>query len=70
MALPPEELFTVGEIAKRLRLSESALNKWRITGSGPKFIKKGRLVCYRWSDVAEWLDKQVRISTSDVGKAA
>jgi|ERR1700733_6394614 excisionase family DNA binding protein len=70
MTLSHEELFTVAEIAKQLRLSESALNKWRITGSGPKFIKVGRLVHYRRSDISEWLEKQVRVSTSDQGRAA
>jgi hypothetical protein len=65
-----EQLCSVAEVAKRLRISESALNKWRITGLGPRFIKVGRLVYYRWSDVSEWVEKQVRVSTSDQGRAA
>jgi excisionase family DNA binding protein len=70
MTLTHEELFTVAEIAKRLRLSESCLNKWRISGDGPRFHKAGRSVRYSWADVSRWLDDQARVSTSDVGKAA
>lgn len=65
-----EELLTVAETAKRLGLSVSCLNKWRLTGAGPRYIKAGRSVRYRWSDVGQWLDEQARASTSDVGKAA
>jgi predicted DNA-binding transcriptional regulator AlpA len=70
MTLSLEELLTVEELANRLRMSTSALNKWRLLGIGPKYIKTGRLVRYRGSDVTKWLDDQARASTSDVGKAA
>jgi excisionase family DNA binding protein len=68
--LPDQQLFAVTELAKRLGVSESTLNKWRLTGVGPRFVKIGRLVKYRGSDVSEWLERQVRISTSDQGRAA
>jgi hypothetical protein len=31
--------------------------KDRYKGTGPKFIKRGSRVLYRWSDVLEWLDR-------------
>lgn len=70
MTLSPEELFTVEEIARRLKLSVSCLNKWRILGGGPRFRKCGKSVRYTWSDVLAWLDEQSRASTSDTGEAA
>jgi predicted DNA-binding transcriptional regulator AlpA len=65
-----KELSTVEELANRLRMSTSALNKWRLLGIGPKYIKTGRLVRYRSSDVTQWMDEQARASTSDQGRAA
>ena len=29
----------------------------RYKGTGPKFIKRGSRVLYRWRDVLEWLDR-------------
>lgn len=36
-------------------VSESTLEKWRCTGDGPNFIRAGRKVLYRRSDVDAWL---------------
>jgi len=34
-------------------------------GTGPKFIKRGSRVLYRWSDVLEWLDRNTIQRTDD-----
>lgn len=34
------------------------LGQWRYLGKGPRWIKVGRHVRYRWSDVEAWLDEQ------------
>ncbi len=57
-------LMTVREAARFLRISESCLNKWRLTGEGPPFIKLGAAVRYRRRDVEAWIDEQTRTSTS------
>ena len=54
----------VTDAAARLGLSASTLNKWRTQGRGPLFVKVGRAVCYRPQDLDEWLQAQVRSSTS------
>lgn len=46
-------------------IAASTWNKKRLTGEGPAFIKAGRRVLYRWSDVEAWLLDQQRRSTSD-----
>ena len=53
--LPP--LATPAEIAEYLRSTTAALAQDRYKGTGPKFIKRGSSVLYRWSDVLEWLDR-------------
>lgn len=37
----------------------------RWAGDGPKFVKLGRHVRYRAQDVEEWINQNIRTSTSD-----
>jgi predicted DNA-binding transcriptional regulator AlpA len=52
------------QLAEFLTNKKNTIEGWRIKGIGPKYIKIGRLVRYRISDVEEWLESQVRSSTS------
>jgi len=36
-----DELLTVEEAATRLKISKHTLNRWRVTGEGPPFVKYG-----------------------------
>lgn len=58
------DLLTVEEAAERLKLSASALNKWRVLGVGPAFVKLGRRVRYRVADLDDWVAGARRQSTS------
>lgn len=51
-----DDLLTTREAASYLRQSESALNQWRGANKGPKFIRVGRRVLYRSSDLAAFVD--------------
>ena len=56
------------DAAKYLSLSPSTLNKMRLRGDGPVFMKLGtHAVAYDISDLNAWLDKRRRFSTSDNG---
>jgi hypothetical protein len=55
--LPP--LATPVEVAEYLRTTTAALAQDRDKGTGPKFIKRGSRVLYRWSNVVEWLDHNI-----------
>jgi excisionase family DNA binding protein len=59
------ELLTVAEAARRLKLSESYLNKARLTGGGPRFLRLGRSIRYREHDLDEWVQAQAAGSTSE-----
>jgi predicted DNA-binding transcriptional regulator AlpA len=54
--------------AALLGLSTSTLAKLRLTGDGPPFIKLGRRVVYRLSDLEKWLDGRCFASTSQYGR--
>ena len=52
-----DRLRTTKETADFLRCSERALERWRSTGDGPRFVRIGpRRVAYREADLAAWLD--------------
>lgn len=44
-------LLTVEQTADHLGLAVSTLNKWRCNGEGPIFVKLGRAVRYKQSDI-------------------
>jgi hypothetical protein len=59
------ELGTPDAVAKYLHTTVDALAQKRYLGNGPKFIKTGRKVLYRWSDVLEWLAHNTIQRTDD-----
>ena len=52
-ALEVDPLLTVREAAALLRCSVHSLNKWRLTGGGPRFVRVGSRVRYRQSAIAD-----------------
>lgn len=62
--LIPSGLLDTAEAAKRLKLSSSMLEKLRVYGGGPAYLKLGRSVRYRVEDLSRWLEDRVRCSTS------
>ncbi len=60
-------LLTVVEAARRLSLSASFLNKARITGGGPKYLRLGRAFRYREEDLDAWASAHAAASTSEYG---
>lgn len=64
------ELFTVSEAARWAKVSESFLNKARLTGGGPKFVRLGRSIRYRLEDLESWAKAGAAGSTSEYGAPA
>ena len=62
------EILTTNQAAAHLALGRSTLEKWRVAGNGPKFIKLGlRRVGYHKADLDEWVASRPRHgSTSEV----
>ncbi len=53
------------ETARYLGISPRTMEKWRITGGGPPYMKVNGLVLYDLQRVDEWLEAHVRRSTSE-----
>lgn len=65
---PTKRIFRTPEAANYLGLAASTLEKKRLTGDGPEFVKLGgRAVGYDIIALDAWLDAQRRRSTSDRG---
>ncbi|WP_273427147.1 helix-turn-helix domain-containing protein [Marinobacter sp.] len=61
------QLFTTKDAAQFLGVSKAFLERDRWAGARIPFIKVGsRAVRYRLSDLNEYVNKQVRLSTSEV----
>jgi len=63
-----ETLLNERQTAAYLTVGERCLQSWRVRGFGPNFIKVGRLIRYRKTDIEAFLESQIRKSTSDQGK--
>ena len=63
-----ENLLSDRDLSRVTGRSRSALQKDRLKGDGVPFVRIGRLVRYRWSDVQSWLARRPTFrSTSDTG---
>jgi excisionase family DNA binding protein len=62
-------LLTVTEAAEYLRSGVSTLNKLRVYGGGPPFVKINSSVRYRRVDLDRFIEKRLQKSTAE-GKAA
>jgi excisionase family DNA binding protein len=62
--------LTQDEAAKVMRLSPRTLERHRLTGTGPRFVKAGRRVLYRRSDLDAWADQHTFASTSEADAAS
>ena len=60
-----QRLLTQDEVAELLKLSVRTVERLRVSGTGPKFLRILRSVRYRPSDVEAWLASRLRGSTSE-----
>jgi len=52
------DVMTESETAEHIGISLSGLRKWRNDGSGPPYVRLGRLIRYRRTVVEEWLERR------------
>lgn len=64
--LDDETLYDELVISKNLDCEQKTLQSWRSRGGGPPFVKIGRLVRYRGSDIKHWIASRTVRSTSDL----
>ena len=59
MLAPDDRCLKTTEVAEYLGISVKTLKNYRADGLGPEFVKIGRMVRYRLSDVKIWRDSRV-----------
>jgi len=64
------ELLKTHEAAEYLRLSPRTLEHWRETGSGPQFVKMGRIVRYAREALEAYLANSKYRSTAEASKTS
>lgn len=71
MQIPVDiDTATPAQIAPVLDTSLAGLAQMRYRGTGPKFVKRGKRVLYRWSDVRAYLEANTLQRTDDPRGAA
>lgn len=60
------DILTTKEAADYCRLGKPTLERFRVTGAGPRFVKLGGAVRYRRCDLDAWLASRVVASTSEM----
>ena len=61
----PDDTALPCDVAPVLHTTEGGLAQMRYRGNGPKFIKVGGRVLYRWSDINAYLDANTMTRTDD-----
>lgn len=64
------QLLTERDASQLLCLSVRTLQKWRLSGRGPRFLKLGHAVRYDRAELERFLTGARRASTSDPGAAS
>jgi len=63
-----DSLLTQKHAARILGLSVRTLERHRLAGTGPRYARLGRLIRYRQNDLIEWVDGNLRNSTSETSR--
>jgi hypothetical protein len=52
----PPLFLTIGEVVHRYRgqITDGTLRNWRMKGIGPSYIKAGKAILYRVTDLESW----------------
>ncbi|KAB2666569.1 helix-turn-helix domain-containing protein [Brucella tritici] len=57
--------YTAEELSRVLSVSVPTLARWRVKGTGPKYIKRGGRVLYRDDELQAWEERNTRVATRD-----
>ena len=69
LAQAVKDRMNVDQAAEYLGLAASTLNKWRIQGKGPRYVRIGNRVRYRRPDLDAYTEASV-VETADSRDAA
>jgi predicted DNA-binding transcriptional regulator AlpA len=67
--MPIDVLLTPEEVGRKVRRSTAWLARARHEGTGPPFVRVGRLVRYPAGELQAWLEGRLRVRASDASAA-
>ena len=71
MALEHIELLSTADYGKLTRRKPQSIRRERMRGDGPPYIRLGRCVFYRATDIEEWFEsKKVRNTAEETVREA
>ena len=59
-------LIPASDVPRYLGIAQQTMNRWRCEGKPPRYVRLGRRVFYRSSDLSQWVRSQVRENTIKV----
>lgn len=59
------DIFDTPKAAEYITLAPGTLERLRVQGSGPPYLKLGRSVRYRRTDLDQWMESRLTSSTSE-----
>ncbi|WP_026551178.1 helix-turn-helix domain-containing protein [Arthrobacter sp. H20] len=65
-----DKLLTPADLGQILDKTPASLAQWRYLGYGPRFVKLGRAVRYRESDLIAWLNANTTQRTGEPSSSA
>ena len=61
-----DALLTEQDLAAMLNVNPRTLQKWRVNGDGPAFVRiSRRCIRYRITDIKDWTQNRIKSSTSE-----
>lgn len=63
-----DHLISAEQAASVLNISPSTLAKMRLAGTSPRYVKLGRRVAYKPTDLEAWIEAQSFNSTAEYGR--
>lgn len=70
MPIDDDALLTTDQLAELRNVPSNRIEKERLTGDGPPFVKDGRLVRYRLGDYRAWVASRPRFTSTSEAMAA
>ena len=58
-----DTLIAAAQVPKYLGIQRQTLARWRHEGFGPQWVRMGRRIFYRSSDLRAWIESRVRHNT-------
>lgn len=62
-----QKLLNEKQVSELTGRAVTTMQKDRLKGTGLRYVRLGRLVRYRPQDVEDWIEQNLRCSTSDPG---